>query len=199
MAPLIPFIQVSRAAHIASDGEVVASPEALRALLVCCDIPKHMIRSIEPLCIASRRHTFISLELKQASMIVYSQFERDAQVPVYENLRKHCRHMHRTALSRLHLQMALYVHPVVRGTELAISTGATTMPKLDAPQSRHLAEAELRSVYTMFIKALISSRTTGNPKTDSVLLETLRNIMHVTSRELDRSFVSLLLMTKVCD
>jgi hypothetical protein len=145
-----------------------------------------MAKSNEPQCIAARNQMFISLEPKQASMVSYFPNEEDVQIPVYENLRRHCKLLHHTALSRLHLQMALYVHPVVRGDELAISKGATTMPKLDAPQSRHVAEAELRSVYTMFIKVLISPQLTGSPQKDSVLFKALRNVMHVTSRELDR-------------
>jgi hypothetical protein len=145
-----------------------------------------MAKSNAPQCIAAMNQVFISLEPKQSSMASYFPNEEDVQIPVYANLRRHCKLLHRTALSRLHLQMALYMHPVIRGDELAISKGATTMPKLGAPRCRHLAEAELRSVYTMFIKALISPQLTGSPQKDSVLFKALGNIMHVTSRELDR-------------
>ena len=74
--------------------------------------------------------------------------------------------------------MALYVHPVVRSDE---AVELRNRANVDA-QSRHRAEAELRSVYTMFIKALISPVTTGRQKIDDRLFETLRSIMHVTSR-----------------
>ena len=181
-----PIDQVSRAAHVASDGEVLASPEALRALYLCCGTPADMAKSTIPQCIASRSRLFISLEPKQESLKSYSPNQVDVQIPIYENLRRHCKKLHRSALSRLCLQMALYVHPVVRGDELAISKGATKMPKLDAPQNRHLAEAELRSVYTMFIKALVSPKLSGSERTDSALFKALGEIMHVTSRELDR-------------
>lgn len=157
----------------------------MKVLSTCCDIPLHILTSSEPQLIASRSHTFISMEPRELIVSVLPK-EVHIQIPLYENLRRHCQHLHRAALSRLHLQMALYVHPVVRGDALAISKRATTLPKLDAPQSRHLAAAELRSVYTMFIKALVSPQTTGKPETDSLLFKSLRNIMHVTSRELDR-------------
>jgi hypothetical protein len=172
-------IQVSRAGHIATDGEVMASPQAMKVLATCCEMSREMELSDSPVCIASRGQLFVSLQPKQAHMLEFLPREDGVHTPVYENLRRHCAHLHRNALSRLHLQMALYVHPVVRGDELVISQRAKT-------QSRHVAEAELRSVYTMFIKALVSPRTTGQKNIDEALFKTLGDIMHVTSRELDR-------------
>jgi hypothetical protein len=160
----------------------MASPQAMKALAACCEIPCKIEVSDSPVCIASRGQLLVSLQPKQAHMLEFLPREDGVHTPVYENLRRHCVHLHRGALSRLHLQMALYVHPVVRGDELVISQRAKTI----APQSRHLAEAELRSVYTMFIKALVSPRTTGRNDIDKVLFKTLGDIMHVTSRELDR-------------
>ena len=143
-----------------------------------------------PVLIAARGSTFIHFKAKQRnepqSRHVEGEFDfpgsEEPQTPIYEHLRRHCAHMHRASLSRLHLQMALYVHPVVRGDELA----TTHRTKVDAPQSRHLAEAELRSVYTMFIKALVSPKVIGRKAIDQKLFKTLGDIMHVTSRELDR-------------
>ena len=168
---------------MASDGQVMASPEAIIALTRSCQIPSHMQNCNGPVCIAARGVAFVPLDdgIAQSTDTEISE-AGIAQIPIYETLRRHCSRMQRTAISRLHLQMALYVHPVVRGDELAISHRA----KLGAPQSRHLAEAELRSVYTMFIKALISPVITGRPNVDERLFKTLRSIMHVTSRELDR-------------
>ena len=162
----------------------MASPEAIRALARCCNISQDLESQTDSVRIASRDQTFISLVPTQPSMLhSIPHSEDDVHTPIlYQNLRKHCVHLHRTALSRLHLQMALYVHPVVRGDELVISQRAKSV----TPQSRHLAEAELRSVYTMFIKAMISPATTGCEKVDAVLFKKLGNIMHVTSRELDR-------------
>jgi hypothetical protein len=161
----------------------VASPEALLDLSRCCDIPLEMTAFDEPQKIASRRQALISLELKKASVLPHFSAADEAQTPLNEHLRRHCKHLHKTALARLHLQMALYVHPVVRGDELTISKGASTLPKPDAPR---VAEAELRSVYTMFIKAMISPRISDDPDANEALFKTLGSIMHVTSRELDR-------------
>jgi HD superfamily phosphohydrolase len=107
----------------------------------------------------------------------------------YESLRKHCKNLNHTALARLHLQMALYVHPVIRADELALSA-AIQSGKISQPtetlESRHRADAELRSVFTMFIKPMISPRVAGFKVADMELFQTLADIMHVTSRELDR-------------
>jgi hypothetical protein len=162
----------------------LASPESMRALAKVCEIPSHIQSSKKPVCIASRGQMFFPLDGTNSS-------DRDLQmvdlhIPIYENLRRHCTHMHRAALSRLHLQMALYVHPVVRGDELAISHRSKVAQKSDQPRSRHLAEAELRSVYTIFIKAMVSPQFTGKQDVDELLFKKLGDIMHVTSRELDR-------------
>lgn len=112
-----------------------------------------------------------------------------AAMQPYESLRMHCKSLDHTALARLHLQMALYVHPVIRGDELALSA-AIQDGKISRPtetlESRHRAEAELRSVFTMFINAVISPRVYGMYEVDKKLYKTLADIMHVTSRELDR-------------
>ena len=101
----------------------------------------------------------------------------------------HCKGLNHIALARLHLQMALYVHPVIREDELALSA-AIQAGKVSHPtetlESRHRAEAELRSVFTMFIKPIMSSRVAGMKEIDKELYQTLGDIMHVTSRELDR-------------
>ena len=107
----------------------------------------------------------------------------------YESLRMHCKSLNHAALQRLNLQMALYVHPVIREDELALSA-AIQAGKISQPtetlESRHRAEAELRSVYTMFISTIITPRITGVKVIDEELYTKLGNIMYVTSRELDR-------------
>eukprot|EP00980_Cylindrotheca_fusiformis_P021436 scaffold8301_cov184-Cylindrotheca_fusiformis.AAC.4 len=178
--------QVSRAAHLASNGEVVASPEALVVLSNCCHIPEDMLNSLQPVHIASKSQTFFSLEPFDRELLKLSPNRHAPDVSIYENIRKHCQHLDHAALSRLHLQMALYVHPVIRGDELERSKTISYVSEVSEPESRHLAQAELRSVYTMFINALVPPVLIGDPKIDGILFKTLRNIMHVTSRELDR-------------
>jgi hypothetical protein len=152
------------------------------ALSHCCDMTDEQRITNCPVIIASRNQTYIPID----SPI-------DGGLPLalqpYESLRMHCKALNHTALARLHLQMALYVHPVIRGDELALSA-AIQAGKISQPtatlESRHRAEAELRSVFTLFIKAVITPRVSGIKEVDTELYQTLADIMHVTSRELDR-------------
>lgn len=144
--------------------------------------------SDDPVIIARREDCFINLD-------PYNPWgdAEDGDVPAalqpYESLRMHCKALNHAALARLHLQMALYVHPVIRSDEVALSAAIQAgkiLQPTETLESRHRAEAELRSVYTMFIKAIISPRITGMKEVDEELYKMLGDIMHVTSRELDR-------------
>lgn len=176
-------MKVSRAEEIAQSGEVYASPEAMLALAYCCDMSDEQRIANSPVMIASRNKVFIDME--PDSMVGGLPHA----LQPYESLRMHCKALNYTALARLHLQMALYVHPVIRGDELALSA-AIQAGKISQPtatlESRHRAEAELRSVFTLFIKAIITPRVAGMEEIDRELYKTLANIMHITSRELDR-------------
>lgn len=157
----------------------MASPEAMMALSVCCDIV--YAGSNQPMCIAMRDKNFLNLGGTTGN-------DASALQP-YESLRMHCKTLGEKALLRLHLQMALYVHPVIRGDELALSS-AIQSGKISQPtetvESRHRAEAELRSVFTIFIKVIMSAKVTGVSDIDQDLFQKLGDVMHVVSRELDR-------------
>jgi hypothetical protein len=178
------FDQVSTAADVAKGGEALASPEALLALAYCCELTDEQRLSDEPICIASRNQSFLNFD----ASVDKDPVAGSAMQP-YESLRMHCKALSEESLYRLNLQMALYVHPVIRADELALSSAIQT-GKISQPtetlESRHRAEAELRSVYTMFISAIISPRITGRKREDEELYEKLADIMWVTSRELDR-------------
>jgi hypothetical protein len=146
-----------------------------------------MMMSSEPTCIASRGATFLNLEPNESTRMSTLDALGGSTVPIQENLRKYCERLSRLSLSRLHLQAALYVHPVVRGDILSAANMSSPVTRSDgAMKHRHHMDAELRSVYTMFIKAIIDPNLSGDPKTDSFLFLTLRDIMQLTSRELDR-------------
>ena len=184
-----PIDQAAVAADAAVDGEVLASAKSLASLAFCCpDMPRDMKEATEPMCIAARGKTFFSLEGdREQSEEVDNAMSNE--MSRYEALRTHCRDLNQSALARLHLQMALYVHPVIRDDELALSA-QIRQGKIATPQStiedRHLAEAELRSVFTIFINAVMSTNITGDPDIDGELYSKLGDIMHVVSRELDR-------------
>jgi hypothetical protein len=179
--------QVSKAAHIAIDGEVVISSEALLCLAECCEVSRGMIDSPHPVCIACRSTTFLDLTGISQGILPNgtASMGRDEENSTYQHIRKHCRRMRLHSLTRLHSQAALYVHPVVRGEvwDSAV-TGDTT--EGEHLQQRHQMEAELRNVFTMFIKVVVTPNLTGHSEHDNALFSSLRMIMHLTSRELDR-------------
>jgi len=184
-----PIDQAAVAADAAVDGEVLASPKAHQSLAFCChDMPERMKNVTKPVCIAARGETYFSLvgDPEQNEEIENAMSNEMSR---YEALRTHCRDLNQSALARLHLQMALYVHPVIRDDELALSA-QIRQGKIAIPQStiedRHLAEAELRSVFTIFINAIITPTITWDPEIDEKLYAKLGDIMHVVSRELDR-------------
>jgi hypothetical protein len=167
----------------------MASAEAMMALSVCCDMMYTKNTAQRPVCIASRHHNFLNLDPYRMSGGGSGDEMAKSALQPYESLRMHCKSLNHAALARLHLQMALYVHPVIRSDELALSA-AIQAGKISKPtetvETRHRAEAELRSVFTIFIKAIMSPKITGMAEVDEELYQKLADVMHVTSRELDR-------------
>lgn len=171
---LLFLLKISLAADVAADGEVRASPEAITALAFVCDLTPEQLYSSDPVCIASRDEVLFKVLPEFRSPSSSENSNLPAALQPYESLRMHCKALNHAALARLHLQMALYVHPVIRGDELALSAailaGKISQPT-EALESRHRAEAELRSVLTIFIKAVISTRVTGLQEVDEELFQ----------------------------
>ena len=180
--------QVSKAAHIATDGEVLISPQALLYLSECCEISSGMRDCGQPVCIASRSSSFVNLDGRIDSIQPNSSSPKghEDENATYRNIRRHCRRVRLASLSRLHSQAALYVHPVVRGEVWDASAMHGDTSAGAHLRQRHQMEAELRNVFTMFVKAVVSPNVSGNPDHDAILFAKLRSIMHLTSRELDR-------------
>jgi class 3 adenylate cyclase len=78
--------------------------------------------------------------------------------------------------------ISLYVHPVVVNHD----NERATPIKRRSDQERHLAEAELRNVYTCFITPLIDYQLTGNEEKDKMLYDLLNDIMNLCTRELHK-------------
>jgi len=79
--------------------------------------------------------------------------------------------------------MSLYVHPVVVSNDVAASDGFRSSRVTSSVQERHREEAELRDVYVMFIKPLVSTELHGDYKNSA---QGLNDIMTLTTRELQR-------------
>jgi class 3 adenylate cyclase len=79
--------------------------------------------------------------------------------------------------------MSLYAHPVVVNDENETSSRF----KNESDYERHIAEAELRNVYTCFISPLIDYRLTGDDEKDTKLFNLLNDILNLARQHLDRA------------
>lgn len=155
-----PIDQVSIACDVAAHGEVMASAEAHEILT--SKVSKRnflMIRQkkkkTQPSLIASREKRFFTTH-KKYSIPQKKQFE----VPFDK--------MNGAMLQYLQRLVSLYVHPVVfSDLRSRRSSGEAKMTRRGSgeakiAQKQHRAEAEIRSVYTLFVKVLV--RTELNEK-----------------------------------
>ena len=118
----------------------------------------------------------------------------DVLLPTKEeqSLRRRCLMLDHAALTRLIARVSLYLHPVIREGELensaTIRDGSHdgVLATRKRIEKKHIEEAELRSVYTIFIKPLISPNLVGVPELDQELYNKFQGIMKVVSRELDQ-------------
>lgn len=188
-----PIDQVAAAADAAKDGEVYASPEAVDLLKETCRLPRSLVESKQPVRIASKNSSLVRprVDTKQSAATLASAHSRKSHFSLYDDLIAHCSDMDESSLNRLHRQLSLYVHPVVRGDELDTSTShhrgtEQTKKTKDDPYVFLRNQSELRSVYTMFIKAVMSPKVTGDDESDARLYSRLQKIMRVTCREFNK-------------
>eukprot|EP00551_Chaetoceros_affinis_P009847 CAMPEP_0203685194 /NCGR_PEP_ID=MMETSP0090-20130426/48420_1 /ASSEMBLY_ACC=CAM_ASM_001088 /TAXON_ID=426623 /ORGANISM="Chaetoceros affinis, Strain CCMP159" /LENGTH=1325 /DNA_ID=CAMNT_0050554381 /DNA_START=512 /DNA_END=4489 /DNA_ORIENTATION=- len=86
------------------------------------------------------------------------------------------------SLEHLQKLLSLYVHPVV----LSDQTGRRNSQRnAKAMQERHRSEAELRSVYTLFIKPIVNTELTKDAKQNKELYNLLDDILDVVTSVLD--------------
>jgi len=177
-----PIDQVSNAECAAKLGEVFASPEALECLSKVCEIEgdwKSAVIERKPFCIAALDEHFFQYEQYGIG------FDNDDLRGIDEsgNVLRWCDDLDFTELEMLKKMISLYVHPVVVNDE---NEGSMQTKKRSSDHERHLAEAELRNVYVMFIMPLIEPNLTGDQKKDQHLFHLLNNVMNVTTRELGK-------------
>lgn len=175
-----PIDQASRAVNAASLGEVAISPEALVTLFKSCSIdpdalsvPEGHSVVIAQRCV--RRFTPTRRKLPQHST--------EGETGAIFTLSSHVEEWPIETLKLYRKLISFYAHPVVVNNDTSQSRLTTSKSSV---QERHREEAELRSVYAMFIAPLISTRLTGNEEIDRYLFKLLNNIINLTTRELNR-------------
>jgi len=171
-----PIDQVSKAEAAASLGEVMASPEVIECLAKIGTVEgdwETAVKERRPLRIALREEQFFKPHRKQIPI----------QSSQTSDVLKRCDSLDSTELRWLKRMISLYAHPVVVNDD----NETTSHIKNESDYERHLAEAELRNVYTCFISPLVDYRITGDEKEDEKLFNLLNDIMNLARRHLDRA------------
>ncbi len=122
----------------------------------------------QPVLIASGKETYF----EKATQTTHHS--RDISIPFDK--------IDATSLQHLQKLLSLYVHPVV----LSDHTGMRNSQRnARAIQERHRSEAEIRSVYTLFIKPIVKTEITDNIEQNKELYLLLDDILDVTTSVLD--------------
>jgi class 3 adenylate cyclase len=83
--------------------------------------------------------------------------------------------------------ISLYCHPVVVSNDVAASNGFKKSRRQGGcVKEQHREEAELRSVYVMFINPIFPVEMTGDSDADFKAIDGLNSIMRLVTRELNR-------------
>jgi class 3 adenylate cyclase len=171
--------QVANAERAAGMGQVFASPEAFQHLVNVGDIRgdfKEALEDGQPIRIADHDEQFFDVNRRNRQNPTPSSCDEQNIIHLYENLNS-------TELQWLRKMLSLYVHPVVVNDD---SERAPRSLKIGSFRERHLAEAELRTVYTCFISPRVEFKLTGDDTIDQKLFSLLNDIMILTTRELNR-------------
>lgn len=185
-----PIDQVAEAEALASHGELAASREAIKLLSKYCRIPSSILVSDGPAVIARRSDCGVMLAMNYHKWFSTRNLHSTADTFQRSTTASNLKNMSNVSLEHLRMHMSLYPHPVFtedemskNNTNMELSSHSTAF---ELAHKRRRAEAELRSVYTMFIKPEIDAKITGNDEEDGELLLKLSNVMKTVCRELDR-------------
>ena len=177
---------VSKACDAATYGELMASPEAYeilqkgtsqRSMFVLSQTHQ---KSNKPILIAARYECYFPKRRRQLQrmgsrkIVLNSTQKKEFNVPFNK--------MKLKALKHLKKLLSLYVHPVVVSDEITRSVSQRFV-KVD--EEIYQSEAELRSVYTIFIKAITPAALSTDTTTNKENFLLLNNILDVVTSVLD--------------
>lgn len=168
-----PIDQVSEACDVASHGELMASPQAYKILQMFRTSKKNIFSrqkiKNQPYLIASREKCYFDKSPGKSS-------KKNRKVTSPEKKQKPFSipfdKMDATSLHELQKLLSLYIHPVV----FSNVKPRRNPSKADVTRAQHRAEAEIRSVYTIFVKVLIPVNSSNF---DNETFEVLNDVMSV--------------------
>ena len=179
-----PIDQVAEACDSAKMGEIRASRDALEYLNKGQEF-KNQLRieeNIKSKIIASRKKMYFSKRRKAVWSL--DGKIRKPLTPKERSFAIQFDDMSTTDLTAFHRLLSLYVHPVVLGDESSKAAVPSSRGGKNA-QNRHRAEAELRSVCTIFIMPKITIKLTDDDKVNDKAFKQLDGIMNVVIDVLD--------------
>ena len=192
-----PIHQVARAESMARHGQVFASPETMKYLSKI-DNPggdpvlgaaliawEQAEQEGKPVRIFDNNQRFFEVKARRRATRCdnHGSTTSIADSLSHDSLVQSCDELTNAELEWLKRMISLYVHPVVVNDD---HERATTGMTRRTDQERHLAEAELRNVYTCFISPLIDYKLSGNEESDQILFGLLNDIMNLCTRELGK-------------
>lgn len=177
-----PIDQVSQSCNSAVHGELRASAEAVKYLNKTQSPENHLViisESSAPL-LASRDNVYFNQERVTARINILQKRKQSISMDrrAYES-------MDNMTIRFLQKLLTFYVHPVVLADEEAQLKNPIIRDNLKT-QERHRAEAELRSVFTLFVKPIVDVSLTWDSDKDAYTFEVLNSIMIICTSILAR-------------
>ena len=167
-----PIRQATSSCNEATFGQAIASPQFLAELLklglIDCTVGKAGV-------LAHRAANHLQMTCHSVHRNANSR-----------GVTEHVDGLEVEALIEYRRLMSLYVHPVVVSNDVAAADGFKSSRGRATSKETTQEESELRSVYVMFIKPVVSMKLTGNAAEDKAVARLLNNIMLVTTRELKK-------------
>jgi len=174
-----PIRKASRACDQASLGQVVASRKVYNVLSWSGIIDQPFaLHGNDFFTIADRESSILKPDAMSHS------YQRNVRSARSRGITEHVDGLETEALIEYRRLMSLYVHPVVVSNDVAASDGFKSSRASSASQESHREEAELRSVYVMFINPLVPVDLSGADYMD--VAQSLNDVMTVVTRELTR-------------
>jgi len=177
--------QVSEACSKAALGEIRASVDAIEYLNNGIQLQERItvLDGEKSALIASKDHVYFYTR-KKKTRTMSGRIRKPLNPPVRRDSLP-INGMDIVAMRCLHKLLKCYVHPVVVTDEDAHFKNSISRDNQNI-QERHRAEAELRSVFTIFIQPAVDVTLTGDSEKDAEIFELLNSIMIIITTILDR-------------
>lgn len=177
-----PIKQTASACDFAQLGEAAASREFCQVLSESDVFKPDFTSDQSAFVIAERANSYLNCNEVE---LLASQ-RRNARS---RGITDHVEGLKPESLKEYRRLMSLYVHPVAVMNDAAAENDFMPCSRgkdKNNSRDRQMEEAELRSVYTMFVNPKVAVDMTGDAKQDSVFVETVHDIMKIVNRELRR-------------